>query len=90
MPARKKCNYREVYQFAKEWGKRKALAEFQISDSLLRTIVSIGDEILKDKPISKDAKALGEYSPRELMHELARRGYEGKLTYKQIIDIQNF
>ena len=90
MAAKRKFNYREVYQFAKEWGKQEALEEFQISDSLLRTIVSIGDEILEKKPVPKEAKTLDQYSPRELMQELARRGYEGKLTYKQVIDIQNF
>lgn len=33
-----------------------------------------------------------EFSPRELMEELARRGYKGKLTYTQVheIDIENF
>lgn len=36
--------------------------------------------------------ALQDYTPRELMEELARRGYEGKLTYTHIetIDIANF
>ena len=35
---------------------------------------------------------LADFSPRELMEELARRGYEGKLTYTEVhtIDITNF
>ena len=35
---------------------------------------------------------LQDYTPRELMEELARRGYEGKLTYTRVetIDITNF
>lgn len=35
---------------------------------------------------------LQEFTPRELMEELARRGYEGKLQYTQVhvIDITNF
>jgi len=35
---------------------------------------------------------ISEFSPRELMQELARRGYEGKLTYTttHTIDITNF
>lgn len=35
---------------------------------------------------------LKDFTPRELMEELARRGYEGKLTYTHIetIDITNF
>lgn len=37
-------------------------------------------------------KALEQYTPRELIEELARRGYKGKLQYTQvhIIDIENF
>lgn len=35
---------------------------------------------------------LSEYSPRELMEELHRRGYEGKLRYVQVheIDLNSF
>ena len=35
---------------------------------------------------------LKDFTPRELMQELARRGYEGKLTFVEVheIDIQNF
>ena len=35
---------------------------------------------------------LKDFTPRELMEELARRGYEGKLTYTEVheIDITNF
>mgnify|MGYP006896759018 CR=1 FL=1 len=35
---------------------------------------------------------LSEFEPRELMEELARRGYEGKLTFTRVItiDITNF
>ena len=35
---------------------------------------------------------LQDFSPRELMEELARRGYEGKLKYTRVeeIDITNF
>ena len=92
MPAKRKCDYRQVYLFTKEWGKKAAIEEFRISPGLLRNIVAIGDAILENKTPEKDAKTLDKYSPRELMQELAKRGYEGKLayTYKQIIDIQNF
>lgn len=90
MPAKRKCDYRKVYLFIKEWGQKDAMEEFGISPSLVRTIAAIGDAILDRKPPEKDAKTLDQYSPRELMQELAKRGYEGKLTYKQIIDIQNF
>lgn len=35
---------------------------------------------------------LKDFTPRELMQELARRGYEGKLTFTEVheIDINNF
>lgn len=35
---------------------------------------------------------LNDFTPRELMEELARRGYEGKLTFTEVrtIDITNF
>lgn len=32
---------------------------------------------------------LTSYTPRQLMEELARRGYKGRLTYTHIIDIEN-
>lgn len=90
MPRERKFDYRKVYLFAKEYGQKDTIEEFGISRSLIRTIVAIGDAILDRKPPEKDAKTIDKYTPRELMQELAKRGYEGKLTYKQIIDIQNF
>lgn len=43
-------------------------------------------------PATTQAKSLQDYTPRELMAELARRGYTGKLEYveRHIIDITNF
>lgn len=41
----------------------------------------------------KDAEvktALSQFTPRQLMEELARRGYKGELTFVQKIDITNF
>ena len=50
-------------------------------------------EELKQKQ-EQDASTfrLADFTPRELMQELARRGYEGKLTYTRVetIDITNF
>lgn len=49
---------------------------------------------IKHETAVNDAKAmrLRDFTPRELMEELARRGYEGKLKYTivQEIDINNF
>lgn len=39
---------------------------------------------------SERQKMLESYTPRELMNELARRGYTGELTYTMKIDITNF
>ena len=33
---------------------------------------------------------LEQFKPRELMEELSRRSYKGKLTFTQVIDIYNF
>ena len=46
----------------------------------------------KAKQYSARQLTLQDYTPRELMEELARRGYEGKLTYTHVetIDITNF
>ena len=86
--AKKRLNYKEVYLFAKEWGKKDAAEEFSVNEPTIRYIVNIGDSLLENKPLAKDAKPLGDYSPRELMQELAKRGYECKLVYKQTVDIQ--
>lgn len=46
----------------------------------------------KEQEMSNRKLRLSEFTPRELMEELARRGYEGKLTYTEthIIDITDF
>jgi ribosome-binding protein aMBF1 (putative translation factor) len=45
---------------------------------------------LEDAKKSERQKMLEQYTPRELMNELARRGYTGELTYTMRIDITNF
>ena len=45
---------------------------------------------LEDAKKSERQKILESYTPRELMEELARRGYTGELTYTMKIDITNF
>lgn len=90
MPAKRKHDYREMYLFAKEYGKEATMDAFGASKATVGYVISIGDALTENRPIPKDAKTLDKYSPRELMQELARRGYEGRLTYKQVIDINNF
>lgn len=41
----------------------------------------------EDAKKSERQKMLEQYTPRELMNELARRGYTGELTYTMKIDI---
>ena len=55
-------------------------------------------EKIKELQKRKDAERvqvhskLAEFTPRQLIEELARRGYKGKLTYTEVheIDITNF
>ena len=44
----------------------------------------------EDAKKSERQKMLEQYTPRELMEELARRGYTGELTYTMKIDITKF
>ena len=46
----------------------------------------------KAREEAEKTQGLSAYTPRQLMEELARRGYEGKLTFTRVetIDITNF
>lgn len=44
----------------------------------------------EDAKKNERKKMLEQFTPRELMEELARRGYTGELTYTMKIDITNF
>lgn len=79
-----------MYLFAKEYGRKATMEAYGASEATVSSVISIGDAVTENRPIQKDAKTLDKYSPRELMQELARRGYEGRITYKQVIDITNF
>lgn len=48
---------------------------------------TLTEELLRAKTMR-----LSEFTPRELMNELASRGYKGKLSFVQVqeIDIENF
>lgn len=51
------------------------------------------EEMAKAREYAKKSerqKMLKQYTPRELMEELARRGYTGELRYTTKIDITNF
>lgn len=48
-------------------------------------------ERVRAENASKNKKEiLKQFTPRELMSELADRGYKGNLSYTQVIDICNF
>lgn len=49
--------------------------------------VRLNENILRAKKMR-----LSEFTPRELMEELVRRGYKGKLSYTEVheIDLSNF
>ena len=50
------------------------------------------EELLKTKIQEAQQMRLSEFSPRELMQELCKRGYKGELTYTrtETINISNF
>lgn len=86
----KKYDYREVYLAAKELGKKAACEMYGINMTRMNTIICVGDDLMKNEPIPKNAKTIDKFQPRELMEELARRGYTGQLSYTQKIDITSF
>ncbi len=92
----RKHNYAEIYNYAKEHGKDKAISNYGISPGGLSYIMATGDDLLASMkrvstpPRQDGGKTIDKFTPRELMEELARRGYAGKLTYTATIDIRNF
>ena len=86
----KKHDYLELYTVAKERGKEFVCKTYGISMGNMNAIIRIGDDLFKDRELPKNAKTLEEFTPRELMEELARRGYKGELQYMQKINIENF
>lgn len=92
---RREFNLAEIYFFAKRAGKEEAIAKYRRSYSTINQIVATGDDIVealtKQGKVSAECKqAIDKFTPRELMEELARRGYRGKLQYTQEIDITKF
>jgi hypothetical protein len=87
---KQKADYIDVSFYAKEHGKKAAAADLGISQSHVSYIVAIGDAFMGEKSVEKNAKTIDKFTPRELMEELARRGYTGKLSFTQTIDITSF
>lgn len=88
--ARKRLDYVDIYLFLQEHTVKDAAKEFGASEKAIAMVKNIGDALLSDKPKLVNAKPLDKFTPRELMEELARRGYRGKLAFTQEIDITSF
>lgn len=85
--SRKGLNYAEVYDYLKEHKAKETAEKFGSTEKFVTLVGRVGDAVLGRL---QDSKPLASYTPRDLMTELANRGYRGKLTYQQVIDISNF
>lgn len=67
---------------------KKCLNEYEFKR---RQKIKVAFSQNKDESIFKDkaVNLLSDFTPRELMRELSRRGYKGELTFVQKIDISN-
>lgn len=89
-------------KICKVCGRELSVEHFKItrSGSRVDTCTECATKKLRENKAKKLADArqsvidmkLCNFTPRELMEELARRGYKGKLTYTRTeeIDIENF
>lgn len=82
---RKRLNNCAVYDYLKTHTIEEAMVKFNASDKALQNIKRIGDDLL-----SRRTQPLDQFTPRDLMTELARRGYRGELTFVQKININDF
>lgn len=92
----RKHNYAVIYNYAKQFGREKTMKTYGVSAPVLSCVIATGDDLLASMkrvstpPRQDGGKTIDKFTPRELMEELARRGYAGKLTYTATIDIRNF
>lgn len=87
---KKRLDYATIYTLLQTSSVEEVAEVTGVHIKNVKLIKNIGDAVLGDKPKPKDARTLDQFTPRELMMELANRGYRGKLTYQQVIDINNF
>jgi hypothetical protein len=82
---KKKYDFAEIY-FAVKNGlsKREAVEKFHVSLPYLKLIITAGNAFVNYKP---KANPLEDFTPRQLMEELKRRGYTGRLQYVEVKDI---
>ena len=88
--AKKRLDYAAIYTLLQSSSVEEVAEATGVHIKNVALIKHIGDAVLEGKPKPKDARTIDQFSPRELMMELANRGYRGKLTYQQVIDINNF
>lgn len=70
------------------WGTYAKVCNECVTNARIQTMKKNKSEAIQGQRTTR----LSDFTPRELMEELARRGYEGKLTYVEthVIDITNF
>ena len=88
--AKKRLDYATIYAMLQSSTIPEVVEVTGVHPKNIALIKNIGGAVLEGKPKPEDARTLGQFTPRELMTELANRGYSGKLTYTQTIDITNF
>ena len=80
--ATRKFDYAAIYYAVKNGlSKDEAIEKYGVSSATLGTIMTAGDAFTDYKP--KD-NPLFDYTPRQLMEELKRRGYTGRLQYVEV------
>lgn len=79
---KRKFDYPAIYVAVKNGlSKQEAVEKFNVSLATLGIIMTAGDAFVDYKP--KD-NPLGDYTPRQLLEELKRRGYSGKLQRVEV------
>lgn len=82
-----------IYNFKiGRWGHISICNECEIKHRREKKQQRISERKQKAEDMRAEARqlCLADFTPRELMAELARRGYRGKLQFTQVIDIENF
>lgn len=90
MAAHRKYDYCEIYSAVKSGLTKEEVKElYGVSDATLGIIITAGDAFTGFVP---DQHPLSKFTPRQLMEELKRRGYTGKLQYVEVktIDLNTF
>ena len=83
--AHRKYDYCEIYSAVKSGLTKEEVKElYGVSDATLGIIITAGDAFTGFVP---DQQPLSKFTPRQLIEELAKRGYRGQLKYVQTIDL---